>query len=437
MAAKLWEGCFSTYFDTSLRPASGAQAWFYTSETSSPITTYSDPALSIPRTSPVVASGSGRFPAIYLPFVDYRVRVADANGVSILDIDGIENVDPATGSGGGGSGGGDVTQEQAFQTGDPLFLEKNGSRTGWVRDNGRTIGNALSGASERANADTAALYAFYYDTYSAAICPVTGGRGANAASDYAAGKPIATLDKRGKVPVGLDTMGNSASNRIQASTTITTTNGQTSAVVASAANLTRGMYVVSANITAGTTISAISGFTVTLSIAATGTASGTAARFSMFTDAETPGASGGVQSVSLLEAENGPHVHTGTTNADGNHTHSGTTSTENTSHDHAYQVAGGLTSFDRNLTGATGSALTTAAASTLATGTQSQVHIHTFSISPSGAHQHAFTTASSGGGQPHTNLQPGILGTWYRKLVWLGGLPVVADIALRALSGSV
>lgn len=415
MAAKLWEGCYAAFRDSNDEPASGAQAWFFAAEGSTPITVFSDYALTVPRSQPVVASAAGRFPAIYMSFADFRVRVADSGGVSILDFDGIENVDPATGSGGGG-GGGEVGADEIFQTGDPLFLEKNGTRTGWVRDNGRTIGNAASGATERANADTADLYAFYWDNFSDAICPVTGGRGASAASDFAAGKPIATLDKRGRVPVGLDTMGNSAANRIQKSTTVSTTNTSTSATVASATGLCKGMYVVSANIPAGTTITDIDGFTVTLSVAATATASGTAARFSMFTDAEVPGASGGVQTVALDADEIGAHTHTGNTNADGNHTHSGTTNTENATHDHTYLQAGGLTTFDRNLTGATGSALTVAGATAANSSTESQIHGHTFSISSSGAHQHAFTTGSTGGGLAHGNIQPGILGTWFRKL---------------------
>lgn len=415
MAAKLWEGCYAAFRDSNDEPASGAQAWFYAAESSTPITVYSDFALSIPRTQPVVASSSGRFPGIYMPFTDFRVRVADATGVSILDIDGIENADPEEGSGGGG-GGGDVDPTKIFQTGDTIFLEKDGARTGWVRDNGRTIGNALSGAGERANADTADLYAFYWDNFSDAICPVTGGRGASAASDFAAGKPIATLDKRGRTPTGLDTMGNSAANRIQVSTTVTTTNASTSVVVASATGLTRGMHIVSANIPAAATITAISGLTITISIAATGPGSGTAARFSMFSDAQVPGSSGGVASVSTDITETAPHTHTGNTNADGNHTHSATTSTETAAHDHVYLQAGGLTTFDRNLSGATGTALTVPNATSANTGTESQLHNHTFSISSSGAHQHAFTTDSKGDGLAHTNIQPGILGTFYRKL---------------------
>jgi microcystin-dependent protein len=86
--------------------------------------------------------------------------------------------------------------------------------SGYVRANGRTIGNASSGASERANADTAALYSLLWDSYSDTVCPVSSGRGANAAADYAANKTIGLPDLRGRALFGLDDMGNSSASRL-------------------------------------------------------------------------------------------------------------------------------------------------------------------------------------------------------------------------------
>lgn len=102
-----------------------------------------------------------------------------------------------------------------FATGDCLWLDYQGTRTGWVRDNGRTIGSATSGATERANADASALFTYLWTNFSNTICAVSGGRGANAAADYATSKTIALPDKRGYVPGGLDDMGNSAAGRCQ------------------------------------------------------------------------------------------------------------------------------------------------------------------------------------------------------------------------------
>lgn len=129
--------------------------------------------------------------------------------------------------------------------------------TGWVRANGRTIGSASSGATERANADTETLYALLWSSYSDTVCAVTGGRGASAAADFAANKPMALPDLRGRAFFGLDDMGNSAASRLG----------------------------------------------------------------SVITDETTNGASGGAETVTLAEAELPSHTHTGTTASNGAHTH--------------------------------------------------------------------------------------------------------------------
>jgi len=99
--------------------------------------------------------------------------------------------------------------------------------SGYVRANGRTIGNGSSGASERANADTSTLYALLWDSYSDTVCPVSSGRGASAAADYAANKTLGLPDLRGRALFGLDDMGNSAAGRLAAATIDQTTNGAT------------------------------------------------------------------------------------------------------------------------------------------------------------------------------------------------------------------
>jgi microcystin-dependent protein len=96
--------------------------------------------------------------------------------------------------------------------------------TGWVRANGRTIGSASSGASERANADAATLYALLWGSYSDSVCAVSSGRGASAAADFAANKTIGLPDLRGRGLFGLDDMGNSAASRL-GSVVTGTTNG--------------------------------------------------------------------------------------------------------------------------------------------------------------------------------------------------------------------
>lgn len=86
--------------------------------------------------------------------------------------------------------------------------------TGWVLASGRTIGNAVSGGTERANADTETLYTLIYNSMANAEAAVSGGRGASAAADFAAGKTIVLPDLRGRLSIGDDNMGGSTANQI-------------------------------------------------------------------------------------------------------------------------------------------------------------------------------------------------------------------------------
>ncbi len=128
-------------------------------------------------------------------------------------------------------------------------------------------------------------------------------------------------DYRGVSTVGRDSLGGTAANIAQVSTTISTTNASTSATVGSAAGLAIGMYVQSTNVPPNTTITAISGTTVTLSLAATATAGGTAARFSPYVEAQALGVRAGAMVKAQLTSELGQHNHSVFFNDPG-HTHS-------------------------------------------------------------------------------------------------------------------
>ena len=81
--------------------------------------------------------------------------------------------------------------------------------TGWVRMDG-SIGNAASGATRRANADTAALFAVLWNNVAQADATVqdsagsTVSRGASAAADFAANRRIVIPDMRAEFSRGLD-----------------------------------------------------------------------------------------------------------------------------------------------------------------------------------------------------------------------------------------
>jgi len=95
--------------------------------------------------------------------------------------------------------------------------------TGWVMLSSRTIGNAASGGTERANADTEALFTLLWNQYSNTQLVIQNSsgvdttRGANAAADFAANKRLPVLDLRGRSVSGWDSMGGTSANRMTGS----------------------------------------------------------------------------------------------------------------------------------------------------------------------------------------------------------------------------
>lgn len=207
--AIMWQGSLVPWIAPTGAPRAGAKAYFFDNGTTTPKITYTDSSLNIPHDHPVVADSSGSFPAIFLvEETTYRVRVTTSADVTLQDVDGI-SVPTATPVELPTS---DTETQYLYQTGDIKMAWRTAAPTGYVRCNGRTIGSATSGASERANADTEALFLFLWTND--ANLAVSGGRGGTNTGDWAANKTIALPDFRGRVPAGLDSMGNSAANRI-------------------------------------------------------------------------------------------------------------------------------------------------------------------------------------------------------------------------------
>lgn len=86
--------------------------------------------------------------------------------------------------------------------------------TGWMKANATTIGNSGSGASQFADPLAANLFAWLWTNFSNTQCPVSGGRGANPAADFAALKTIQMLDMRGMAPIGMDTMAGAPTTKL-------------------------------------------------------------------------------------------------------------------------------------------------------------------------------------------------------------------------------
>jgi hypothetical protein len=80
--------------------------------------------------------------------------------------------------------------DAVWVTGDVKVTLQATAPSGWIVLNDGTIGSASSGATTRANADTSNLYALIWGNCPDQWCPVTGGRGANAAADFAANKQV-------------------------------------------------------------------------------------------------------------------------------------------------------------------------------------------------------------------------------------------------------
>ena len=76
--------------------------------------------------------------------------------------------------------------------------------SGWVFIDGQTIGDGSSGATGRANADTESLFLLLWASLGELEAPVSGGRGASAAADWAAHKTLTLPNLAGRVVVGKD-----------------------------------------------------------------------------------------------------------------------------------------------------------------------------------------------------------------------------------------
>lgn len=184
----------------------GARAQFLRAETLAAIDVWADYGLGTPLPNPVPADANGAFPPI---FIDedlgfYRLRITSKTGLILFDLVTLPVIGP------GGEGGGAETPfdpAALVQTGEIIFSLKSGSRAGCVRVNGRTIGSALSGATERANADCEALFTWYWNNHANDMAPVIGGRGASAPADWTANKQITLFNAQNKAFFGLDGMG--------------------------------------------------------------------------------------------------------------------------------------------------------------------------------------------------------------------------------------
>lgn len=347
----VWRKSGLIELDNTGQPADGALVSFYAGGTTTPITVYQDAAETTPHTHPVEASASGRWPLVFIPYrTSFDEKITTETGTQLTYYQNIPNPDPVE------AASDTVGDDEIFATGDWKFRTTTGTLTGYVRANGRTIGSAASGATERANADTEDLYTYLWNGHANGILAVSTGRGGSAASDFAANKTIALPDCRSASPMGLDDMGNSA-------------------------------------------LSAGYGGTFTTGNATTG------------------GSVGGANTHTLITAELAAHTHGAgsfASDSNGAHTHTGTTASDGL---HGHTVTGGVQGGTTSSTYAAGAITAPSGVSNVVIAADG-THTHTFTTASNGAHTHTVSGASgsSGSGSAHNNMQRHVLGTWYLKL---------------------
>lgn len=284
--------------DPNGKPYLSPRARFFAGSTTTPLVVYADPDYGQPHPDTIVGDANGRFPRVYMKPGLYAELVMAPDGAELWRDDNlgeavVDVVDPDPPV--------VLLPAQYFSTGDVKWRCDSLPIPGWVRMNGHTLGNAISGASERADADCKALYLYLWSTFPDTVFGVVGGRGGSAQADFDAGKQIVLPDMRGAAAVGLDDMGNGAAGRIAAFATITLTSGSVTATVDDASRIASGMQIFAANVPTGTTVVQVVGSTVTMSAPAGVGAGTTGARFGAI-DSQQPGSFGGTALTAISNA---------------------------------------------------------------------------------------------------------------------------------------
>ncbi len=189
-------------------PLAAGRLYFIQAGTvSTPQNAFQDSALTLPWPNPFILDASGYVDQLFFADGSIKIRLTDRNGVEKRVKDGLLVV----GASSGGGGGSPVDATTVLATGDIKVRYGTGVLAGFVRCNARTLGSATSGASERANSDTQALFEYLWNTD--ANLTVSTGRGASSIADWSANKTIALPDGRGSVLSALDDMGNTAAGK--------------------------------------------------------------------------------------------------------------------------------------------------------------------------------------------------------------------------------
>jgi hypothetical protein len=343
-------------------PQVGAKVYFYDAGGTTPRAIWTDKNATVAASNPVIADADGVVPPTWVSGTsDYRIVVNTSADVLIRSIENLQGaVSEVTGGGGGPA-------SYALVTGDIKANFDTAEQSGFVKLNGNSIGNSGSGAHYADDLLTT-LFTYLWNRVSDTWCPVSGGRGANAAADFVAGKQMTLPDSRFRTFRGLSGMGASPSGL--------------AVDYAGAAN--PGFQG------GGNSKTLITGNMPSHShTGTTGAGSGTIA---------------------------------GSSSTDGAHVHTGSTTDTAAAHNHGYQKPADV-AINVGSTATVTFKATSASDFTDGGGSHSHnvtvpntssTHSHAISLDPA-THTHGFTTATVGSGTPLDVITPFIGATFYMK----------------------
>ena len=75
--------------DINADPVSGGKLYMYEAGTTTPVTTYTDAALSIAHPHPIIADSAGQFDPVYIAMGTYKWRLTDAGDVTLMEADNV------------------------------------------------------------------------------------------------------------------------------------------------------------------------------------------------------------------------------------------------------------------------------------------------------------------------------------------------------------
>lgn len=421
------------------KPQIGAQITFYDAGTLTPRTAYADGLLHTPLAQPILSDGNGTVPQIWIQGNPYRMRIlAPApNSVLIRDIDNLPG-DPPASPPPPPPPSGTIT----LQTGDLVWAYGTAIIPGRVRANGKTIGNASSGASEFADPTCQNLFVALWQADPNLV--VIGGRGPTALVDWNANKAITLPDFNGRGPMGIDGMGSPVTGRLGNALFLTGGPGVLGSTGGESGHTLLTAELPSHTHTATTQSAGSHAHTFTTAVSVLITVT-------QYTSTDGSHSHGGGTGAA------GAYTPTGSTDGQGSHNHGGNTGGRSAAHNHGYNynaptsynaIAGtgavggywyggptnvggttaGETQDHSHAIGSDGyhahglniNALPNHAHSITADGSHyhslndtTQPHAHGGTTDSGGAHTHSLSSDPTGGNGVHNTMQPFLLVTFY------------------------